>query len=274
MIQELFHIGSFSISPFGVMMVLAFLGAYKQLGWGMKRNGAGDADDASALRFAAGIGGILGAKIYYAVLYHDWHLLLDRSGLVWYGGFALGSIAVLLTMRHRHLPGWRTADAAAPALALGYALGRIGCFLVGDDYGVPTHLPWAVAFPVGLPPTTAGNLRQAFGLSIPLDVPADRLLRVHPTQLYETALGLVIWGVGIWMLRRHPRAGTVGLSILALLAVERFGIEFLRAKDDRFFGYLTLAQVISVAVLLLVGMIALWRRKRPAVESGSQATPG
>jgi phosphatidylglycerol:prolipoprotein diacylglycerol transferase len=273
MIQELFHIGSFSISPFGVMMVLAFLAAYRQLSWGLKRTGAGDADDASALLFAGGFGGIAGAKIYYAVLYHDWHLLFDRSGLVWYGGFVLGGLAVLWTMRHRGLRGWLTADAAAPALALGYAVGRIGCFLVGDDYGIPTRLPWGVAFPVGLPPTTAGNLRQVFGLSIPLDVAPDQLVRVHPTQLYETALGLLICGVGIWWLRRRPKPGVVALGILALLAIERFGIEFLRAKDDRFFGELTLAQVISLVVLLVVALIAWWRRGRPAAgrESPSEA---
>jgi len=270
MIQELFHIGSFSISPFGVTMVLAFLAAYRQLSWGLKHTAAGDSDDASALLFAGGFGGIAGAKIYYAVLYGDWHLLFDRSGLVWYGGFVLGGLAVLWTMHHRKLRGWPTADAAAPALALGYAVGRIGCFLVGDDYGLPTHLPWGVAFPVGLPPTTAGNLRQVFGLSIPLDVPPDRLMRVHPTQLYETLLGLAIWGFGLWLLRRRPKTGVVALSVLALLAVERFGIEFLRAKDDRFFGELTLAQVISLAVLVLVGVAAWWRRGRSAAARAAE----
>jgi phosphatidylglycerol:prolipoprotein diacylglycerol transferase len=264
MIREIFHIGSFSVSPFGLMLVLAFLASYLQLRWGMKRLGVGDEEDASALVFAAGVGGIVGAKVYYAVLFHDWHLLFDRSGLVWYGGFILGAAGVLWTMRHRRLPGWPMADIAAPALAIGYGVGRLGCFLVGDDYGRPTNLPWGVAFPVGLPETTAGNLRELFHVAIPASVPDSTLMRVHPTQLYETAMAVTIWGLAMWMFRRRPRPGTIALTVLALLAVERFLVEILRAKDDRFFGPLTLAQVISLSVLAIVGVFAWLRRGRLA----------
>jgi phosphatidylglycerol:prolipoprotein diacylglycerol transferase len=262
MIQELFHIGSFSISPFGVLLVFAFLASYLQLRWGMKRLGIGDEEDASALIFAAGVGGILGAKIYYAVLTQDWRVLFDRSGLVWYGGFILGALAVIWMIRHRRLPAWPLADAVAPALALGYAVGRIGCFLVGDDYGRPTDLPWGMAFPVGIPPTTAGSLREAFGVSIPDSVPDDTLLRVHPTQLYETGMALIIWGIGVWLLKRGKPPGTVALTVLALLAVERFLVELLRAKDDRFFAGFTLAQMISIGIFLLVLGLGWMRRRR------------
>lgn len=259
-LRELFHIGPLSISPFGVMLMLAFLAAYAQLTWGLKRLGAGDADDASTLMLWGGLAGIVGGKVYYAVLYKDWHLLFDRSGLVWYGGFLAGAAGVLWVMRRRRLPAWPTADATSLGLALGYGIGRIGCFLVGDDYGRPTDLPWGVAFPVGLPSTHAGELRRQFGLDIPASVPDGTLLRVHPTQLYETGLALLIWGVGVWLLRRRPREGTVALTVLALLAVERFTIEFLRVKDDRFFGPLTLAQAISLLVLVVVVALAIRRR--------------
>ena len=127
MIEEVFHIGSFSVSPFGVMLVLAFWAAYLQLRRGFKMAGAGDEDDASALLFAGGLGGIAGAKIYFAILYRDWHVLLDRAGLVWYGGFILGAACVIWVIVRRRLPIWPTLDAATPALALGYAIGRIGC---------------------------------------------------------------------------------------------------------------------------------------------------
>ncbi|HXO22906.1 MAG TPA: prolipoprotein diacylglyceryl transferase [Thermoanaerobaculia bacterium] len=260
MIQELFHIGSFSISPFGVMLVFSFVGSYLQLRWGLRRLGIGDEEDASAIVFAAGVGGIVGAKVYYAILYGSWRLLFDRSGLVWYGGFILGALCILWVMRSRHLPAWRTADATVPALALGYAIGRIGCFLVGDDYGSPTSLPWGVAFPVGLPPTTAGALRQSFHLVLPPSVADDALVRVHPTQLYETAICLVIWWIGLRLLKRGAAPGMIAIPILALLAAERFLVEFLRAKDDRFFGGFTLAQAISVAVLVL--LFVLWRARR------------
>lgn len=263
MIQELFHIGSFSISPFGVMLVFAFLGSFFQLRWGMRKLGIGDEEDASALIFAAGVGGIVGAKVYYAILNRDWHLLFDRSGLVWYGGFILGAAAVLFTINRRRLPLWRLADSVAPALALGYAIGRIGCFLVGDDYGRPTDVPWAMSFPVGLPPTTAGELRQMFGVAIPAGVPDNQLLRVHPTQLYETLTCLVIWGIGLWLFRRRLRPGQTALIVLAMLAVERFLVEILRAKDDRFFAGFTLAQMISIAVFLVVTGLAFVRSRRP-----------
>lgn len=267
MIQELFRIGSFSISPFGVMLVFAFLGSYLQLRWGLRKHGIGDEEDASAMVFAAGVGGIVGAKIYFAILNADWRLLFDRSGLVWYGGFILGTLGVLYTVRRRQLPGWETMDAAFPALALGYAIGRIGCFLVGDDYGRPTDLPWGVAFKNGLPSTTAGELRRTFGLDLPASIPDSELLRVHPTQLYETFAGLLIWGIGLWLFRRGVRPGGVALPVLALLAVERFLVEFVRAKDDRFFGPFTLAQVISVTVLLIALVLAWLRFRRPAAAS-------
>jgi len=272
MIQELFRIGPIPISPFGVLLVLAFLTAYFQLRWGLRRLEVGDEETASALVLAGGLGGVLGAKIYYAALHGDWHLLLDRSGLVWYGGFLLGTAAIAWTMWRRRLPLWPTLDAAAPALALGYGVGRIGCFLVGDDYGLPTRLPWGVAFANGLPPTTAYYLRTQFGLDIPADVPGDTLLRVHPTQLYETLIALVIWWIGLRLLKRGGKRGSVALPVFALLAVERFGVELLRAKDDRFLFGFTLAQAISVAILVLV--LILWivragaKRREAAAGTG------
>lgn len=265
MIQELLRIGSFSISPFGVMLVLSFFGSYLQLRWGLRRLGIGDEEDASALVFAAGVGGIVGAKVYYAVLYQSWRLLLDRSGLVWYGGFILATLAILWVLRRRRLPVWPTLDAATPALALGYAIGRVGCFLVGDDYGRPTDLPWGVAFPVGLPETTAGVMRETYGYAVPESLPDDALVRVHPTQLYETAAGLLIWWVGVRLLKRGLPPGMVALPVFALLAVERFLVEFLRAKDDRLTegteGF-TLAQAISLGILVVVAVLWWARRRR------------
>ncbi len=272
MIQELFKIPYFGIpiSPFGVLLVAAFVASYFQLRWGLIYQGVGDDEDASALVFAAGVGGILGSKIYYAILYSDWRLLFDRSGLVWYGGFLLGAAAVVWTLHRRRLPAWAAGDAAMPGLALGYGIGRIGCFLVGDDYGRPTDGPLGVIFPHGLPETTAGNLREIFHYQVPASVPDSQLVPVHPTQLYETGLGLLIWCVGVIVLRRGFRPGTTSIVVLALLALERFGIEFLRAKDDRFLGGLTVAQGLSLGILVVLA--GLWlRRPAAAVVAGSPA---
>lgn len=263
MIQELFRIGPLAISPFGVMLVVAFLGGYLQLRWGLRRLGVGDEDDAGAILFAAGVGGIVGSKVYYALLQGDLTLILERSGLVWYGGLVVGALAVLGVIRWRGLPLGATADAVAPAIAIGYGLGRVGCFLVGDDYGRPTELPWGIRYPEGLPPTFAGDLRHHFGVELPPEIPDHQLLAVHPTQIYELLLCVGIWAVGVWLLKRGAMWGTTALTVFGLLAVERFAIEFLRVKDDRFFGDITLAQVLSLAMLGLVIWLA-WRRRAAA----------
>lgn len=268
MFQELFRVGSFAVSPFGVMLVVAFLAAFFQLSSNFRRLGIGGPDEASSIVVAGGLGGIVGAKIYYAILNGDPKLLLERYGLVWYGGFLLATPLVLWMARRHRLPLWPTLDAATPALALGYGLGRIGCFLVGDDYGRPTNLPWGVAFENGLPPTTAWHLRREFGVALPDDMPGATLLEVHPTQLYETAIALAVWWIAMRWLRSGRPAGSTALLVFALLAAERFGIEFLRVKDDRFLGPFTLAQAISVAVLATVAIVA-WRRRRMAPAAGA-----
>ena len=258
MIPELFHIGPVSISPFGPAMVAAFLAAWAQLRWGLKRHDLLDEENASAILLAAGVGGILGAKIYYALLYHDWRLLFDRSGLVWYGGLIGGALAVVWTLRRRGLPMARMLDIATPAVAAGYGIGRIGCFLVGDDYGTATSLPWGVKFPYGLPyPTTAGNMR-GFSDAVDPSLPADALVAVHPTQLYEAAAALVILLVCRRLLVSKEAPGVVAVLGFALLAGERFLVEFVRAKDDRLFGALSLAQVLSLVIL--AGLAFLWTR--------------
>lgn len=270
MIRELFHIGPLSISPFGALMVIAFLVSWAQLNWGVRRLELGDDEDSSALLLAAGVGGVVGAKIYYAILEGDLRVFFSRSGLVWYGGLILGAVAVLLTARLRRLPVWGVADVAGPTVAIGYAVGRVGCFLVGDDYGYPTDLPWGVAFPYGLPgPTTAGFMRSEYGADLAPGIPAEELVRVHPTQLYETVAALVIWWIGVRLLMNRPQAGQAGLAVFGLLAIERFAVEFLRAKDDRFLGSFTVAQLVSLLALLAI--VILWTRRRSAAAPGAAA---
>ncbi len=261
MIEELFSIGSFSISPFGVMLVLSLFAAYWQLRRAMSHYGIGGEEDASTLVFTVGLCGILGGKVYYAILNGDWRLLFDRAGIVWYGAFLAGFVALLVTIRRRGLPFARTFDTTAPGLALGYCVGRIGCFLVGDDYGMPTSLPWAVKFKVGLPRTTADNLRQVFGVETPPElIDAEGWVAVHPTQLYESGAALAIWGVVLLMMRRNVRPGNLFVTTVALLAVERFLVEFVRVKDDRFFGDYTLAQAISLTILV-AALVTVWRNR-------------
>ena len=155
------------------------------------------------------------------------------------------------------------AVASALALAVGYAIGRMGCFLVGDDYGRPSDLPWAVAFPKGAPPSTAANLRE-FGVDIPASVPDNTVYAVHPTQLYEVGMSLIIFLI---LKRVQPRLATPGMLFMvwvALAGVERFVVEIFRAKDDRFLGVLTVAQLISILLIATAVVFYMALQRRPA----------
>jgi phosphatidylglycerol:prolipoprotein diacylglycerol transferase len=164
-----------------------------------------------------------------------------------------------------HVPS--VADLMAPALALAYAVGRIGCFMVGDDWGRPTDSIFGVRFPQGTPATTVQNI-EALGISVDpaLVEKYGQVVPVHPTQLYEVGMSTLIFFV-LWRIRDHRhRKGWLFLLWLVLAGVERFLVEFLRAKDDRFFGVLTLAQVISMSIVAfgVVGLAKMRGAEAPA----------
>lgn len=260
----LLKIGSFEITTFGLMMFIAFAASAWALSKQFKRYGIDD-EIASSMVLAAAIGGILGAKIYYAILYKDLSLIFSRSGLVFYGGLIGGLLACSWVVLRNKIPYLLAADATAPALALGYAFGRIGCFLVGDDYGRPTNAWYGIAFPKGAPPTTADSLRS-FGVNIDPAIPGETILRVHPTQLYETAAAFVMYFILLRMMQRPHRRGVPFGLFFVLLGVERFLVEFVRAKDDRFFGPLTVAQIISIIAIIGGGALIAASRRQPVSE--------
>jgi phosphatidylglycerol---prolipoprotein diacylglyceryl transferase len=175
----------------------------------------------------------------------------------------------------KRLPFLRVADAVAPAAALGHGVGHIGCFFSGDSYGVPSNLPWAVAFPQGMPPSTAGNLRSIFGVDVPTSIPDSAVLAVHPTMLYSSATLLGLAAVLWWYRRRNFATGSVFGLYLVLAGAERFLVVFLRAKNDRFLGPLTTAQVVAV-LLMTAGAALLWRLAsgRRTTAEGARASEG
>jgi len=201
-------------------------------------------DDAVNAALAGVLGGLAGAKLIWAIEFHGTapflDLVLSRGGLSWFGGLAGGLTAGLTTLRRYRVPLVRGLAAASPGLALGHAIGRVGCFLVGDDYGSPSTLPWAVAFPKGLPPT---------------DVP------VHPTQLYEAVPLVAI----AWLLMRWRRQGVPDAVVLSrymmLAGATRFAIEFVRI-NAAVLGPLTLAQLWSLALIAVGVTIAVRRGRR------------
>jgi len=269
------HLGPLEVTGYGLMLMVAFLmGGWliaRQLRESQLRE-----EYAADMVAAAVIGGIIGAKLWYVALTGDPGALLSRGGLVWYGGFIGGALAVMLNGWRLKVPLRWTMQVAAPALAAAYALGRVGCFLVNDDYGRPTDLPWAVRFPNGLPPSTAGNLHQLFGVPVPPGTDPSKVMAVHPTQLYEVAAMLLAFGI-LWALRKrgYPVGWLFGLY-LVFAGTERFLVEIVRAKDDRFLGPFTLAQLTSV-ILVAIGLtlVTLWRKAQgpgPGIylETGSK----
>ena len=205
-----------------------------------ERRRSGLPDESADAAIAGVVGGLAGAKLVWAIEHAGWQgpfldLLLSRGGLSWYGGFAGGLIAGLALLHRRRIPIVPVLAAATPALAVGHAIGRIGCFLVGDDYGVPSDLPWAIDFPAGLPPTTTP---------------------VHPTQLYEMAALLsVAWMLFRWRRQQRPDRFVLGAYLIAAGAV-RFLIEFLRMRES-LVGPFAVAHVLSlVAVAAGVSLIA------------------
>ena len=265
-----FNLFSLEITGYGLMMMVAFLTGGWAIQRELRRRGLNE-DYASDIVVAAVIGGIVGAKIWYVVLTRDPGALMSRSGLVWYGGFIGGTAAVYLNGLRKRIPTRVTCDLVAPALAIGYALGRVGCFLVQDDYGVPTSLPWGMRFPEGLPPSTALQLNSSYGIPIPEGVNPLEALAVHPTQLYEAAaMLLVFWA--LWRLRTHIHGtGWLFGAYLLFAGTERFLIEFIRAKDDRFLAAFTVAQLASIIIAIVgVLMMARWtKHEEVAIPSNS-----
>jgi phosphatidylglycerol:prolipoprotein diacylglycerol transferase len=231
----LFEIGNFQLSTFGVMMALAFLvggemAARSFAGFGQKR------DVAWQLVTWCAIGGLLGAKLWNVaeeLARHPdqsvWSLVFSRAGLTWYGGLVGGTVAGILGGLHHRVPILTLVNLTSPTLAAGQAIGRIGCLLVGDDYGRATDLPWGIAFPQGSPP---------------IDIP------VHPTMIYEALwLGLA----ALWLWRRRGRSPFLFGEYLFLAGLGRLWIEALRINPP-LLGPLSNAQVVAT-VCIVVGAV-------------------
>lgn len=252
--QPEIDLGPLSLKTFGLMFALGFLAAGAVIARRFKELGK-PVDWAYEMTFAALAGGIVGARVYYLV--QHWSDVSDDllgnlfsgSGLVWYGGAIGGALAVCAWARWRGFLSLVLLDVAAVPLALGYAIGRIGCQLSGDgDYGRASDVPWAMSYPDGTVPTNE---------------------EVHPTPVYETlAMGLVAWL--LWQWRDRFRPGVLFALYLVLAGLERFLVEFVRRNEDTV-GGLTTAQVESLVLMLAgVAWIAVVSRR----PGGLAAQPG
>jgi len=211
-----FPVGPLTFHTFGLMMALGFVAASTVVYFELKRKGL-NPECVYWIAIAAAVGGLLGSKIHYLLLHLDdlksdpLSSAFSGAGLVWYGGLIGGLAGAMIVIRIYRLPWGKAFDAGAPGLALGYAFGRMGCFLNGDDYGRPSELPWAMEFRDGSPPTPFG-------------------VKVQPTQLYESFSSLLIFALLMLVRKKLTNDWALTCLYLALAGFERFLVEFLRAN--------------------------------------------
>lgn len=250
--QPEISIGPIELKTFGLMFGLAFVVCGAVIARRLRELDQ-PVDWAYEMVFAALVGGLVGARLYW--IGANWDeaqddllgTIFSGSGLTWFGGALGGALAVILWARWRGWLGLQLFDTAAPALAIGYAIGRIGCQLSGDgDYGVASSLPWAMAYPDGV-------------------VPTDE--EVHPTPIYET-LTMGLAALLLWRLRDALRPGALFALYLVIAGLERFLVEFIRRNDAVLLG-LTEAQLTSL--FMLVGG-AIWLTVLARRDGGLRAS--
>jgi phosphatidylglycerol---prolipoprotein diacylglyceryl transferase len=236
-----------SLKTFGLLFGLGFLAAGAVLARRLIELGK-QPDWAYEIIFAGLIGGVVGSRLWWLAenpdRLDDLGSVFGGSGLVWYGGAIGGALGVVLWARRRGMMGVGLLDLCAPGLAIGYAIGRIGCQVSGDgDYGEPWSGPWAMGYEDGVVPTDPGEL-------------------VHPTPIYET-LSMGLAALVLWHLRDRLAPGRVFALYLVLAGAERLLVEFVRRNEAAVAG-LTPAQLISVA-MLAAGVVWLWRTRPRAL---------
>jgi phosphatidylglycerol:prolipoprotein diacylglycerol transferase len=293
MYPELFRIGNFPINTYGVLLALAFLLALVVAAWLAARDGL-PRERVYDLGLWMLLAALIGSKVlmlWTEPVYreHPLQLLsLDflRSGGVFYGGFIGAALTGYLLIRRYGLPWWKTADAFAPGLALGQAIGRQGCFAAGCCWGKPTTLPWGVHFTeaghdVTGVPTMVGQLSETAQQNYWAGKLGGELapLHLHPTQLYESFAALAIFLFLIWLHRRRSRfSGQVILFYAVLYGITRFTIEFFR-DDPRgdILGLTTLtglstSQIISILVGLSALVMLIIRYRHAGTDKPEKAT--
>jgi phosphatidylglycerol:prolipoprotein diacylglycerol transferase len=247
----LFEIFGFQVSSFGLMMAIGFLVGTWITAVRMEEDGL-DPELAWSILLWVMLGGVAGSKLYFAV--DTWlregqpffSLVFAREGITWYGGLIAGTVVGAIGCRVNGISWVRFANCGCIGAAIGQAIGRVGCFLVGDDYGRVSDVPWAVAFPEGSPVT---------------------LETVHPTQLYETVWLLV---VAAFLWRRRKASPFLFGEYLALNGMGRFVIEMWRVNPKVALGW-TEPQWIGVGLVVLGVTGWVYHRMRPTKDAAPTA---
>lgn len=265
MCPKLFEIGPFTVYSYGLMLGIGFIVASYLLSLEFKRKKI-HSDLATEITLLALIFGIIGAKMFHLIETWDSFIqdpiseAFSAGGLTWYGGLILAVIAIWINSRRRKLPFLVIADSAAPALAIGYGIGRMGCHLAGDgDYGIPTTLPWGTDYSSGTyPPSLSLSYLYPNG-----DVPEGVLC--HPTPIYEFILAVMIL-IFLWKIRKKETPdGVLFMNFLVLHGFARFIVEFIRINPRLILG-LSEAQIISVFLILIGISGIIFFKKNPGLK--------
>lgn len=269
MFPRLFHLGSFNLPTYGVLVALGVITGLTMAAKVGRRQGL-DPDNVWNLGILAVLSAIVGAKILLIVNDWSWYTAHPgeifsfatlQAGGVFYGGLIAAIAASVWYIRRHHMPALRTCDSFAPGLALGHSIGRLGCFAAGCCYGKPTEHFWGVTFTNPLAKEWVGT---------PLGV------RIQPTQLFESAVELANFLFLYWLVKRKKFEGQVIGSYLFIYGVARYFLEFIRDDPDRgslFGGAMTGTQFISILLVVAGGLLWLRRSRiqpQPAVARAAR----
>lgn len=251
-----------SLPTYGLLLAIAFLAALAVAVRGARREGI-ETTAITDLWIISLLAGVIGAKLLLYLL--DWRYYFDnpaailsslRSAGVWYGGLLVAVAACLIVVRRRGLDGWVIGDIAAPAISLGQAIGRLGCFAAGCCYGKACELPWAVTF-------SSPRAHEITG--VPLSVP------LHPTQLYHALADFALFLILLRLVPRRRFNGQALLAYLILYAILRGVIEAFRGDPRGALGALSTSQILGAAILLVAGWLYVKRSRTPSAARAASA---
>ena len=253
------HIGPLTLGSYGLMVAIGLICAFFILRADFARRGV--SADAEAIIGITGLAGLAGSRLYHllespAEFFADpWPQLFSTMGFAFVGAIVGGFLALVFLAKRFRMPMLLMLDAASPAAAIGYGIGRIGCLISGDgDYGMPTKLPWGMAFPNGIVPTTQSCVEWG----------AAPDCRVHPAPIYEFLVAIllfwILWRLGARALKTHASNGIVFAAYLVLTGIARFLIEIIRINPRSFYG-LTNAQAASVVSVLAGAALFIYSSK-------------
>lgn len=257
-------LGGIKIFGYGLMLFIAYMAATNLAAWLARREKL-NPEVIHDLALGVFLGGLIGARLFYVIQY--WgdkvHSFADifkiwEGGIVLYGSIIGGTIAFFAYRLLRPFPFLPYLDAIAPALALGIAIGRVGCFLNGCCYGDTCSLPWAVSFPEPSPPWAQQHLRHTIPASAHWSLP------VHPTQLYSTIDGLLLMTLALAYYPLRRRDGEVMALLMVTYPVSRLLIEILRSDEAAIFAGMTISQNISTLLMVAGGLFWYWLSRQPA----------